>query len=270
MSARRSRRTLAERADRYRLYETSVQDIPAEFEFIRNTFLSHRGIAPRTLREDFAGLGSLACRWARQGPGFDATAVDLDPHVLAVGRRRGLARLRPSERRRVHWLCADVLKARTFPADVTTAFNFSYWTFKTRPLLRRYFQGVYRGLTRRGLFIADAFGGYEACQVMRESRRMGSFTYVWEQAEYFPVTGDLLCHIHFRFPDRSRLERAFSYDWRLWTLPELRELLEEVGFRRTTVYWEGTDRHGNGNGEFVAEARGAADAGWIAYLVAEK
>jgi hypothetical protein len=93
---------------------------------------------------------------------------------------------------------------------------------------------------------------------------------VWDQAEYFPVTGDLLCHIHFRFPDRSRLERAFTYDWRLWTLPELRELLEEAGFRRTTVYWEGTDRRGNGNGEFLPEAKGEADAGWIVYLVAEK
>jgi hypothetical protein len=30
----------------------------------------------------------------------------------------------------------------------------------------------------------------------------------------------LVCHIHFDFEDGSRLERAFSYDWRLWSLPE--------------------------------------------------
>jgi hypothetical protein len=167
-------------------------------------------------------------------------------------------------------LCADVLKARAAPADIVTAFNFSYWTFKTRPLMRQYFRKVHQGLTRQGVFIADAFGGYEACQVLKESRRVGSFTYVWDQAEYLPVTGDLRCHIHFRFPDRSRLEKAFSYDWRLWTLPELQELLDEAGFRRSTIYWEGFDRYGNGNGEFRPEAKGEPDAGWIAYLVADK
>lgn len=270
MSERGSHRTLAERADRYRLYQASVQDIPAEFAFIRKTFINHRGIVPQVLREDFAGLGSLACRWVRQGPGFDAIAVDLDADVLTEGRRRHWTRLKPAEQRRVRWLCADVLKVRSSPADIVTAFNFSYWTFKTRPLLLRYFKSVHRGLTRRGIFIADAFGGYEACQVLRESRRMGSFTYVWDQAEYLPVTGDLRCHIHFRFPDRSRLDCAFTYDWRLWTLPELRELLAEAGFRGTTVYWEGTDRRGNGTGEFLPEPKGEADAGWIAYLVAEK
>jgi hypothetical protein len=270
MSARRPRRTLAETADRYRLYEQSVQDIPAEFAFVRRTFISHRDAVPRTLREDFAGLGGLACRWVKQGPGFNATAVDIDAEVLSEGRRRRWARLRPTERRRVRWLCADVLKARAAPADIVTAFNFSYWTFKTRPLMRQYFRKVHQGLTRHGLFIADAFGGYEACQVLKESRRVGSFTYVWDQAEYLPVTGDLRCHIHFRFPDRSRLEKAFSYDWRLWTLPELQELLDEAGFRRSTIYWEGFDRHGNGNGEFRPEAKGEPDAGWIAYLVADK
>ena len=105
---------------------------------------------------------------------------------------------------------------------------------------------------------------------IREARRLGSFTYVWEQASYLPVTGDISCHIHFRFPDRSRIDRSFSYEWRLWTLPELRELLTEAGFVRATVYWEGTDKRGQGNGVFKPETRGEADAGWIAYIVAEK
>ncbi len=87
---------------------------------------------------------------------------------------------------------------------------------------------------------------------------------------YRPVTGDLTCHIHFRFPDRSRIDKAFTYDWRLWTLPELRELLDEAGFRTVTVFWEGDDGDGGGNGEFTPDPAGEADAGWIAYLVAEK
>jgi hypothetical protein len=47
-------------------------------------------------------------------------------------------------------------------------------------------------------------------------------------------------------------------------------LLSEAGFRNPTVYWEGTDEDGDGNGIFTPDERGEADAGWIAYIVAEK
>ena len=51
---------------------------------------------------------------------------------------------------------------------------------------------------------------------------------------------------------------------------ELRELLEEAGFARVCVYWEGEDEDGEGDGEFTEEATGDADPAWIAYVVAEK
>ena len=105
---------------------------------------------------------------------------------------------------------------------------------------------------------------------MKEKTKYDNFTYVWDQHTYYPVTGEMKCRIHFKFPDGSRLKNAFRYEWRLWTLPEIRELLLEAGFRRSTVYWEGTDEDGEGNGEFKPEQRGEADAGWIAYIVAEK
>ncbi|NBP95018.1 MAG: class I SAM-dependent methyltransferase, partial [Gammaproteobacteria bacterium] len=76
---------------------------------------------------------------------------------------------------------------------------------------------------------------------------------------------------HFKFPDRSKIERAFSYHWRLWTLPELRELLKEAGFKRVLVHWEGTDPETDeGNGIFTATEIGEADSAFICYLTAEK
>jgi hypothetical protein len=105
---------------------------------------------------------------------------------------------------------------------------------------------------------------------MSEKTKYDEFTYIWDQARYSPVTGEMLCHIHFKFPDGSKLKKAFSYDWRLWTLPEVREMLTDAGFERVTVYWEGTDEDGEGNGVFTPEEKGEADAGWIAYIVAEK
>ena len=109
-----------------------------------------------------------------------------------------------------------------------------------------------------------AFGG-------AHDRGIPGFTYEWEQACFNPITGEMGCYIHFTFPDRSRMERAFSYTWRLWTLPEIREMLDEAGFPRTTVYWQGWNYDtGEPDGMFEPADVGQPDAGWISYLTAEK
>ncbi len=66
------------------------------------------------------------------------------------------------------------------------------------------------------------------------------------------------------------MKKAFTYEWRLWSAPELLELLTEAGFSKATLYWEGSDEDGDGNGEFAPEQKGEADLAWIAYIVAEK
>ena len=108
-------------------------------------------------------------------------------------------------------------------------------------------------------------------RALQEKRRVEGFTYIWDQAVYNPITGEALNHIHYRFPDGSEIKKAFTYDWRLWTLPEIQELLLEAGFREVNVYWEGTDEDtGQGNDEFKPTRRGEACQGWIAYLAADK
>ena len=136
--------------------------------------------------------------------------------------------------------------------------------------MRDYFIRVRDSLKSDGVFFLGAYGGSEAYDTQKEKTKYDGFTYIWHQAKYEPVTGRTVCHIHFKFPDGSRIKKAFSYDWRLWSLPELRELLEEAGFASVRVYWEGEDDDGEGNGEFFEETKGEADPGWIAYLVAEK
>jgi hypothetical protein len=66
------------------------------------------------------------------------------------------------------------------------------------------------------------------------------------------------------------MENAFSYHWRLWTLPELREILYEAGFSVVDIYWEGTDEEKNeGNGIYMPSETGDADPGWVCYIVAQ-
>lgn len=270
-SKRKARASMAARADRHRLYEQSVQCVEAEIDFVEETFRERRGRRPLSLREDFCGTAAAACEWVRRRRSHTAMAVDIDPEVQDWGRRHNVAALSKGARARIELLNADVLKVRTEPMDCVLAMNFSYWFFKDRRTLRRYFRRVRDALGADGIFFLDAFGGYDAFRVLRERTKHKGFTYVWHQAAYNPITGDYLCHIDFTFKDGSRLKRAFSYDWRLWTLPELRELLKEAGFTSVTVYWQGTDEEsGEANGVFEPTDQGDPDAGWIAYVVAEK
>jgi len=136
-----------------------------------------------------------------------------------------------------------------------------------------YFQSVYQDLPEDGIFICDLHGGPESIQELEEETEMDdeSFTYVWDQDTINPITGEARLHIHFRFPDGSELRDAFTYDWRLWGLPELKEVLLDAGFSHVDCYWEGTDEDGeSGNGEFTKTVDGEACLSYVAYLVAAK
>lgn len=266
-----ARRTLADRADRHKLYERAVQDADAELDFVTTEFRRLRGRAARELREDFCGTAAVAANWAARHRLNRAVGVDLDAEVLAWGETHNASRLTRTARTRLELRRANVLTVRTPPQDVILAMNFSYWIFKTRDLLREYFRRVRRALKPDGVFILDCFGGFDSFRVLQEKRPLRGFTYVWDQASYNPVNGDFVCHIHFRFPDGSRLQNAFTYEWRLWTLPEIREILAEAGFSRSIVYWQGWDeRTQEGNGVFEPVESADADAGWIAYVAVLK
>ncbi len=260
--------TMASRADIHALYEASVQNVEYEVEFLQEAFSELRGRAPVSLREDFCGTANAACRWVDVDPRHQAVGVDINPEVLKWGRDHHLAKLKPAARRRVRLLEADVRTVETDPADIVVAFNFSYWYFKQRKVLLDYFRSVRQGLAEDGVFFIDVFGGAGAYEESREKTKNEGFTYVWEQASYEPISGDYVCYIHFRFPDGSKIKRAFSYHWRFWTLPELIDLLDEAGFAKTQVFWEGTDEDGEGSGEYAAAKEGENDPAWIAYVAA--
>ncbi len=262
--------TMAELADKHELYEASVQNVEEECEFVSERYQAIRGRPALSFREDFCGTASAACQWVRQSDQHTSIGVDIDPEVLAWSERNRLSQLTDKQRQRLQLIQSDVLTVKSPSVDVVGAFNFSYFLFRTREEMLAYFRTVYRTLNDDGIFFLDAFGGYEAFEEMKEKTKYDDFTYIWHQARYHPVTGEIVCHIHFKFPDGSKMKKAFTYVWRLWTLPEILEMLAETGFKNPTVYWDGTDEDGEGDGVFTPETKGEADAGWIAYLVAEK
>ncbi len=260
---------MADRADLYELYEAAVQNVPEQVRFIDTTFEEIRGRKPLSFREDFCGAASAACEWVRQGKNRYAFGVDIDREVLDWGRSNRIGKLGKRQQQRITLMQGDVRTVETPPTDVVGAFNFSYWIFQERAEMRRYFETVHENLGPDGVFFLDAYGGFDALKEVKEKMKFKGFTYVWEQARYCPVTGTMQTYIHFRFPDGSRLKKAFSYEWRLWTLPELQELLLEAGFHNPTVRFEYFDDDGEGLGLWYLDTCGEASSAWIANITAE-
>ena len=125
------------------------------------------------------------------------------------------------------------------------------------------------------MLVLDIFGGWESHaleieekEVEPEERDLEDFTYIWEQARFNPITHHILCYIHFKLADGKHLKRAFTYDWRLWSLPEMQELLLEAGFESTEVYVEGWDEdEDETDGIFRRRKRFENQSGWVAYVV---
>ena len=147
-----------------------------------------------------------------------------------------------------------------------------------RAQLRRYLAAAHGGLARDGVLMLEMFGGTTAMDRGEEIHHLGDFTYRWEQAAFDPLTNHISCHIDFVFPDGSRLDRAFSYDWRVWSVPELRDLLGEVGFSAVKIYWEELDREAeggaadvrHGSGEYEPREGAEQQDTWLVYIAAAR
>lgn len=264
--------------DRHLLYTASVQSVEADIEFFQRVYRKKNGKKFTHLREDFCGTAVLACEWVQQKASHHAWGIDLDRPTLDWARKHYLPTLGDAAER----LClleADVLRGTSLRVDLIAALNFSYCIFKTREQLTRYFAAARKGLRADGLLVLDVFGGTEAMIEDVENRRIKScrsfdgqkipsFTYTWEQASFNPIDHEIRCHIHFKLPDGKRIKRAFTYDWRLWMLPELRELMAEAGFSSSDVYLEGWDDAADDtDGIFRKRKRFENQSGWVAYLV---
>ena len=267
-SAARKPKLTAATADKYDLYQRAVQSADLDIAFLARVFKSTTGRKALHFREDFCGTGLLSATWVQLGPEHTAEGFDIDPEPVVWGLSHNFEGLgEAAERYTVH--LKDVREPGHRKYDLRIAQNFSYNVFKTRRELLEYFRAARASLVDDGVFVMDLHGGSEATEEMEEKRKCGGFTYVWDQAAYWPGTGDYRCHIHFRFKDGTELKRAFSYDWRYWGLTELRDVLLDAGFSRVDSYFEGTDEDGeSGNGEFRRGTRGENCESWIAYLAA--
>jgi SAM-dependent methyltransferase len=268
---RRKARFSARTADRQVLYQLAVQSPEEDVRFLARIYRKVNGEKPRHFREDFCGTALLCSKWVQRKETRTAEGFDICGDTLAWGREHNLAPLGEAASR-ILLHRKDVRAPSRRRPDVRCAQNFSYFVFKERKDLLQYFRSAQRDLAPKGLFVLDIYGGPDAMEEEQEIRKIpAGFTYVWDQKRYDPATGDYLAHIHFRFRDGTEMKKAFTYDWRLWTLPEVKDVLRDAGFSRIDTYWEGTDEDGeSGNGVYRRSERGENCPAWVTYVVAHK
>lgn len=253
---------------KYDFYERSVQNAEGEVSFMRDEFKRFYKRSPLIFREDFCGTGAMSCEWVKKDKNAMSYGIDLDPEPIKMGKVRHHSKLAAAEQKRVQYLQKNVMTVKTKPVDVVCAFNFSYFIFKTRKELLRYFKAVRKSLKKDAIFFLDIFAGPESQKLITDVKKMKNLTYYWECQKFNPFTHDCLFAIHFRDAKGKKHKNVFTYEWRFWTMPEIRDVLMEAGFSKTVVYWEGDDEDGNGNGEFTpAENAENCDA-WVSYIAA--
>ena len=255
--------------DKYELYRKAVQSAENDVVFLRDTYKELKGKLPRVFREDFCGTFALSTEWIKLNPRHEAIGIDLDPEPMAYGRQHYLSQLKPDQQRRMRLIEGNVLDPHLPKADIIAAMNFSYFCFKSRDLMKNYFSNALKTLNKDGILLMDIFGGSQCYDAIEDTIKHEGFTYYWDQTNFDPVTNNALFHIHFRVGGK-KIEQVFTYDWRMWSISEIRDIMQEVGFKKAHVYWEGTAKDGSGDGNFTRVDHGESCQSWIAYIVGEK
>lgn len=249
--------------DIHSLYELCAQNPPRDAKLLR-AIHADATRTPRknlVLAEDFCGTAALSRAWCDLSPAFSAVAADI--HAPTLNRARQLSTNHP----RIKLIRADVRTVKD-PADLIAVLNFSICELHARGDLVAYFKHARSRLARRrGAFVCDLYGGADSYQTGLLDQTISPprghpaskdrILYSWEQRAADPLTARVVNAMHFDVRPggpKSGTARhqvfldAFVYDWRLWTIPELREAMLEAGFKHTAVYPRtagATDPEGN-------------------------
>lgn len=257
------------------LYRAAVQHPQAEVAFLHRAYFHYRQATPLLLKEDFAGTAAVASAWVALDGDHQAMAVEQHGPTVRWAMRQAKRDL--GERAAdLHLVHDDVLAVTAPKVDIVVALNFSAFICHDRASLLRYFDHARRSLRTSGpggLLVIDAYGGPGAMRPGEQRRPARTdagepFEYRWEQRRFNPVTARVENHIHFALPRRRVMKSAFRYDWRLWTPPEIIELMHEAGFEIAELWCDRFDtRKKQSDGVYRPLKEMDAREDWVAYVI---
>lgn len=236
-------------AQKYALYCEFVQEPSRDIQFLNRIFKKIRkGKIPHKVKEDFCGSFYFSSEWVKSHKKRKAVAVDIDWEPLRQGYHSYYNEMSSDQKNRLTIIQGDVCHKFGDSVDINFASNFSYNCIKERTQLKKYFKSVFENLNSRGIFVMDHFGGADTLMPYLDripSKLLGEkWYYEWELKKYNPNTAEALYYIHFsRSKSKREFPRVFTYDWRMWSLQELKDILLEVGFKDVAFYWEDDRDH---------------------------
>lgn len=252
---------------KFSLYQQSVQSPKGDISYLQKFFLTYvGGRAPLHLQEDFCGTALLSTEWLRSDSRRTAVGLDLDVEALDWCLENNVNKvgadlssriflyhgnvLQPHEAKLVKSNFQNIMHNVTIeekgnsseaivdsealpPRDIICAFNYSCCCLHSRHELVSYFKHSLCALSKKGgIFVMDLYGGTSSECELRMQRRFPNFTYTWEQAGFDIIQRKTRISLHFTLQkqQKKKLRHAFSYSWRLWSLPEIKDCMEEAGF----------------------------------------
>jgi hypothetical protein len=272
--SRKQKALAKQKFDKYLYYANSVQSAEHDASLLWRILKKHWAGKPPLdpmLREDFCGTGELCFEWIKLGPKHHAIGVDIDPSALQWGRSHHASNLSNKQQARVELIEGDVLTHNASNPHIICALNFSYFFLKDRVTLKDYFTACRKDLTKNGLLILDVFGGPDYLIPHSDRRRNNelSFDYWWEVESFDALTNRIKTAIHFKPDGKPRRNKVFRYDWRLWSPPELADILTEVGFSSVEFWAEGLDAKGFGDGIYRKIHSEKDCETWVCYIIAK-
>lgn len=278
--------------DTLELYRWAVQDPETHAIVLRTMYEQLRpGGNPIVLREDFAGTSAESVAWVLLQPGGRAVAVDLDGPTLEWAQRRAVRVLGPLASR-IAFVPGDVRSVgppELPPADIVSVLNFSILCLREPGELRSYLCKAITGLAPDGILVLNLFGGAAAVEPgttrhqvtpfprLSTESPIPAFEYLWEVRSFDPASHRLDCSIHFVVPDPAapggtrEVRDAFTYDWRLWSVPEIVRACVEAGFSSVQLWRHTCDPLKGATGVFLGPVEPdslPATGKWTAYIVA--
>lgn len=261
--------------DKHALYLASVQDPLSDIERISIIYEELFSKKALKLREDFSAAFALSCCWVQSDKQRSAIAIDIDQPTIEYGRSNYLVNMCPDEQLRMDVRVANAI-AQTDPVDIIATFNFSYCLIHERSELLSYFKKCYASLNQEGMLIIDNFGGSDSENLeiqetyVDNNDSLPPFIFQFERKSFNPINRRAQYAIHFLYPDGPQLIDAFNYDFRMWSIPEIRDLMKEAGFSKSKVYWEAPEDAPITKNDYYASEEEENTSSWNTYVVAIK
>ena len=258
------------------LYQQAVQHPLAEAFFLCNVYEQYNDYQqPLTLREDFCGSAAISLGWIMADPDRKAIAIDNDQATVDFAKQQINDKLGHAADA-ISLICDDVKNVTKPKADIIASMNFSTLIYHAPSSLLSYLKQTRDNLNDGGIFVMDLFGGPGAMKISKQSRPMTDedgepFTYHWQQKSFDFINNKIECRIHFTLADGSQRQDAFVYDWRLWSIPEILELLSAAGYSKCRVWCDTFDiEDKQSDGQYLPINELASREDWVVYITGQR